>query len=61
MRTLKSVGLQEIARLRSRARRQLAFRRIGKADYDYIDQRLDEVEARIISMSEINEHGKEEH
>ena len=60
MRTLKSRGLAEVQRIRQRARRQLAFQRISKADYDYIDTRLDEVEARIISMSEINEQGREE-
>lgn len=60
MRTMKSRGLQEVSRLRTRLRRQLAFQRISKADYDYIDIRLDEVEARIISMREINENGEEE-
>lgn len=33
--------------------------RIGKADFTYIDDRLDEVEARIVSMQEFNEYGKE--
>lgn len=60
MRTLKSRGLQELRLLRQRNRRQFALRRISKADYDYIDHRLDEVEARIISMREINEEGEEE-
>lgn len=60
MRTLKSRGLQEITLLRQRVRRQFALRRISRADHDYIDIRLDEVEARIISMSEINENGEEE-
>lgn len=60
MRTLKSRGVVEVQQIRSRARRQLAFQRISKADYDYIDTRLDEVEARIISMQELNEQGEEE-
>jgi len=60
MRTLKSRGLQEIQTLRQRVRRQFALRRISKADFDYIDVRLDEVEARIVSMREINEQGEEE-
>ena len=33
--------------------------RVGKADFEYIDSRLDEVEARIVSMQEFNEYGKE--
>jgi len=61
MKSLKSRGVVELQRLRERARRQLAFQRISKADYDYIDQRLDEVEARIISMQETNEQGREEY
>jgi hypothetical protein len=59
-RTLKTRGLVEVQQIRERARRQFAWRRISKADWEYIDKRLDEVEARIISMSETNEHGKEE-
>ena len=60
MRTLKSRGLHEVSLLRQRVRRQFALRRISKADYDYLDERLDEVEARIIAMSELNENGEEE-
>jgi tetrahydromethanopterin S-methyltransferase subunit G len=33
--------------------------RIGKADFEYIDRRLDEIEARIVSMQEFDEYGKE--
>lgn len=33
--------------------------RISKADFDYIDERLDEVEARIVRMSEVDKTGKE--
>jgi hypothetical protein len=33
--------------------------RIGQADFEYIDTRLNEVEARIVSMQEFNEYGKE--
>lgn len=60
MRTLKSRGLVEVQTLRQRARRQFALRRIDRADFDYIDIRLDEVEARIVAMREINENGEEE-
>jgi hypothetical protein len=57
---MKTRGLEEVQRLRTRARRQLAFQRISKSDYLYIDQRLDEIEARIIAMREYNESGEEE-
>lgn len=60
MRTLKSRGLVEVQMLRQRARRQYALGRISRPDFDYIDSRLDEVEARIIAMREINEDGEEE-
>lgn len=33
--------------------------RIGAADFQYIDSRLDEVEARIVAMQEFDEYGKE--
>lgn len=59
MRPLKDAGLAEVQALRRRARRQLAMERIGKADFEYIDTRLDEVEARIVSMQEFDEYGKE--
>jgi hypothetical protein len=59
MRPLKTQGLAELQDLRSRARRQLAMGRITKEDWEYIDNRLDQVEARIVSMQEFNEHGKE--
>lgn len=59
MRPLKDAGLAEVQALRRRARRALAMSRIGKADFQYIDDRLDEVEARIVSMQEFNEYGKE--
>jgi hypothetical protein len=60
MRTLKSVGVEEAARLRRRARRALAMGRIHPEDASYITTRLDEVEARIVSMWEQDEHGQEE-
>lgn len=59
MRPLKDVGLQEVQQLRRRARRARAMDRIGKADFDFIDDRLDEVEARIVSMRETDEYGRE--
>lgn len=59
MRPLKDAGLAEVQALRRRTRRQLAMSRIGKADFEYIDRRLDEVEAKIVSMQEFDEYGKE--
>lgn len=59
-RTLKSKGLEELRSLRRRTRRQQGLERIGKADADFIVSRLDQIEARIISMTEENEHGEEE-
>jgi hypothetical protein len=59
MRPLKDAGLQEVQQLRRRVRRQHAMGRVGQADYEYIDTRLNEVEARIVSMQEFNEYGKE--
>ena len=58
--TLKSLGLEELWSLRRRARRQLGLGRIGAKDAEYIVSRLNEVEARIISMTEENENGMEE-
>lgn len=60
MRPLKDCGLREVARLRNRARRQLAMGRAFPVDVNYITVRLDEIEARIVQMQEFNEDGKEE-
>jgi hypothetical protein len=59
MRPLKDAGLQEVQQLRRRVRRQHAMDRIGQADFDFLDGHLNEVEARIVSMQEFNEYGKE--
>lgn len=60
MRTLKDVGMSEVATLRRRVRRQLAMGRIFPEDAAYIVRRLDEVESRIVQMRETNEFGEEE-
>lgn len=60
MRSVKARGLEELALLRRRLRRAFALRRIGFEDFEYIDTKLNEVEVRIISMSETNEDGEEE-
>lgn len=61
MRSLKSAGLAEVRGLRQRTRRLLAMGRVLPADAEYIVVRLDEVEARIVAMHEMNEYGKEVH
>lgn len=61
MRPMKDVGLREAQQLRKRTRRLWSLGRIGRPDFEYIDKRLDEVEARIVSMSETDEFGKEVH
>lgn len=59
MRPLKDVGLDEVRRLRSRTVRLEAMGRVFPVDAEYITDRLDEVEARIVSMHETDEYGKE--
>lgn len=60
MRSMKDAGLRDVRSVRRRARRLLALDRVLPEDVEYITARLDEVEARIISMQEFNEFGKEE-
>lgn len=60
MRPLKDVGVSEVAALRRRVRRLLAMGRVFPADANYIVSRLDEIEARIVSMTETDENGKEQ-
>lgn len=58
-RPLKDAGMREVGSLRRRTRRQLALGRILPHDAAYITGRLDEIEARIVSMHEVDEYGKE--
>lgn len=51
-RGLKSLGMEELGRLKRRVNRQYSLERITKPDKDFIVQRIDEIEARIVSMSE---------
>lgn len=55
MKTLKEKGVEEVKALRRRVIRSQAMGRTGKADTDYLVQRLNEVEARIIAMPEYGE------
>lgn len=60
MRPLKDAGVAEVSALRRRVRRLLALDRVFPADAAYIVQRLDEIEARIVSMTETDEWGREQ-
>lgn len=59
MRPMKEAGIKDVQAVRRRVTRQRAMGRVGQADFEYIDKRLREVEARIASMSETDEYGKE--
>lgn len=61
MNPMKDAGLKEVKQARKRARRLWSLERIQRPDFEYIDARLDEVEARIVSMTELDEFGKEVH
>lgn len=56
---MKVSGLAEIRAAKARLIRLYALERVGRFDMEYIAERLDEVEARIISMPEIDEDGEE--
>jgi len=59
MKLLKEAGVDEVRALRSRVIKSLAMGRIGRDDHDYLVDRLDEVEARIVSMEERDPRRKE--
>lgn len=49
---MKTNGLDDVNRLQARLRRLYGLGRIGQEDFTYLDQRLNEVEERIIQMRE---------
>jgi hypothetical protein len=59
MRPMKDVGLREVRAARRRCRRLLAMDRLLPMDAAYIVSRLDEIEARVVQMRELDEYGKE--
>jgi hypothetical protein len=60
MQSVKGRGVQtELRPLIRRVRRAFAMARISKEDHDYINNRLEEVEARIITMTELGRDGEE--
>lgn len=59
-RSLKTAGIRELNQLRARARRQHALRRITQTDAQYVCELIDLIEARIVTMHELDETGSEE-
>lgn len=59
-RTLKSKGLEELRSLNRRIDRQYKLGRIGKKDWTNLISHGKAMEAIIVNMTEINEHGEEE-
>lgn len=49
---MKTAGLLAVQQLLARATRLYALRRIGQEDFRFIEERLKQVEARIIAMRE---------
>jgi hypothetical protein len=52
MRSVKDAGPEEVNRIRRRVGRARLWERISQEDHDYIQTRLDEVEARMREMEE---------
>ena len=59
MEPLKTRGLKELIAFRHRLRRQRAMGRIARVDFEYIDRRVNEIEARVVSMTEHDRHDRE--
>jgi hypothetical protein len=54
---MKEQGSREVDAVLRRVKRLNALGRVGETDCRYIVERLQEVEARIVIMSEIDERG----
>lgn len=59
MRSMKSQGLVCVRELLARVRKLHAMDRIQRRDKEFIERRLQEIQARIIGMRETDEFGKE--
>jgi hypothetical protein len=57
MQSMKANGYAEVSAALARVRRLRALGRVGKADAAYIEDRLEEVQERIMKMSEEDQHG----
>jgi hypothetical protein len=56
---MKVAGAREIGMALSRIRRLRALGRVGGVDEKFIADRLEEIQARIVGMSEVDESGEE--
>lgn len=59
MRSMKTRGAEEISAALQRVRRLHALGRVHGPDKEYIEQRLLEVQSRIVAMQETDEDGEE--
>lgn len=57
MESMKTRGWREVDSALRRVRSLHGLGRVGKADKDYIETRLEEALARIVSMPEEDKHG----
>ena len=58
MQSMKANGYAEVTAALTRVRRLRALGRVGKDDAHYIEERLEEVQARVSSMEEYDQHGE---
>jgi hypothetical protein len=50
---LKTAGLRELSKFKTRLMRQLALERVRRPDHDFIMEHLEAIEARIVEMEEV--------
>jgi len=60
MRSIKVRGWEDLDRLKGRVKRVYSLGRIDKPTYLELSQRIDDLEAYIVNMRELNEQGEEE-
>lgn len=60
MRTVKTRGALDLAALKRRVKRAYSMERIDRPTYEMLILKIEELEAAIINMRELNEHGEEE-
>ena len=56
---LKTRGLTELHDFQLRLYRQRSVGRINRTDYDFIQERIEQIQARIVGMSEVDSNGEE--
>ena len=52
---LKELGSKEVCAFETRLRRQHAWRRIGEADFDYLQGQVNNIKARLENRDEIDD------